>query len=123
MIIEFDQTYLDETIKVYIETFKSEPWNEIWEYDWVLKRIEWLASLPKFKGYIKLQNNKVIGSILGHSKPYKGRDDFEIVELFVAPDFQGKGVGKELINVLETSLKKEGTTMVTLLTGLNRYKE
>lgn len=123
MIVAFEKKYIDEIIQVYVEAFAGEPWNEDWENHWVLERVEWLASLPKFKGYLKLQNNKVIGAILGYSKPFKGRDCFEIVELFIGPDYQGRGAGKELVGFLENQLEKEGVAVVTLLTGLNAEPE
>ncbi len=123
MIVEFNKKYIDNLIKVYIETFIGDPWNEVWEYDWVLERIEWLTSLPKFKGYLKLESDKVIGSVLGYQEPFKGRSHFEILELFVSPIFQRKGVGKELVDFLESELKKEGVAVVNLLTGLNTRSE
>lgn len=123
MISEYKKDYEDSLIKAYIQTFAGEPWNEKWEFDWVLKRIQWVESVPNFKGFVAFEDGVLVGGLLGYSKPYKAKNDFEILELFVLPDFQSNGIGRQLIEALENTLKSEAIGAVHLLTGKDTSSE
>ena len=123
MVTDYSTEYENSVIEAYIETFADEPWNEVWEYDWVLKRLRWVESVPNFIGKIVLDGDKVIGALLGYAKPFRGRLDFEILELFVLPDFQGKGLGRKLVEELEQSLTSDEHGVVHLLTSRDSSSE
>ena len=93
------------------------PWNEQWQESWVADRLKWVEAVPGFCGYVAVKNGQVIGGILGYGMPFKGRIDFEVLELFVHPSQQSAGVGQMLVQTLEQKLKAEHSRAVFLLTA------
>ena len=63
-----------------------------------------------------IENGNVIGALLGYAKPFREKLDFEILDLFVLPSFEGKGIGKTLIKELEARLNTNDFGVVHLLT-------
>jgi aminoglycoside 6'-N-acetyltransferase I len=120
---DYKREHEDSLIKAFIETFVGEPWNETWEYSWVLNRIRWLENVPNFIGKVCLENERVVGALLGYAKPFRDKLDYEILELFVLPDYQGKGFGKLLIEDLSNSLPVEKYGVIHLLTGRDTSSE
>lgn len=106
-----------EVIDLYIEVFSKPPWNEKWEKQWVEDRIQWITSMPNSQSIVGEKENKIIGAAFGFGKPYKGKLEFEIIELFVSTESQNQGNGKNLIQALEKKLKKYGYSKTTILTA------
>ena len=104
MLVNYNKDYEESLIQAYIETFSGEPWNEKWDYEWVLNRIRWISNVPNFIGKVAIENEKIVGALLGYAIPFREKLDFEILELFVLPTYQGKGLGKALVTELEVSL-------------------
>jgi ribosomal protein S18 acetylase RimI-like enzyme len=122
-ITEFSTKYETSLIETYIEAFSGEPWNDVWEYDWVLKRLHWLEAVPNFIGLIAVHEDQVVGALLGYAKPFRATLDVEILELFVLPKYQGQGVGKRLVAELEQRLDSNEFGVVHLLTARDTDSE
>lgn len=123
MLVKYRKEYEDSLIRSYIETFSEEPWNDVWDYDWVLNRIRWVAEVPNFTGIVAIEDERVVGALLGYAKPFREKLDFEILELFVVPSYQGKGLGKLLVRELEDSLPTDQYGVVHLLTAKDTDSE
>lgn len=123
MLTEYKSIHEESLIEAYIETFSGEPWNEVWEPDWVLNRVRWVSNVPNFTGLVAIQDDEVVGALLGYAKPFKDKLDFEILELFVLPSFQGKGIGKSLIKELESRLSNSEFSHIHLLTAIDSESE
>ncbi len=54
------------------------------------------------------------GVDVGYVTLDRGMDDVDIEEVFVFPDFRGKGVGKMLVDTALSALEKEGVKRVLL---------
>lgn len=114
---KYEQQFRDSLTKTYIDTFSQPPWNEHWESQWVESRVNWIASVPGFSGYVAVIGDEVVAAILGYGMPFRDRLDFEILELFVHPTQQGKDIGKKLVAKLEGQLTAESCAAVYLLTA------
>ena len=117
MIVNYNPDLEESLIQGYIKTFAGEPWNEIWEHQWVLDRVRWISSVPNFIGKVAVENGEVVGALLGYTLPFKGKLNFDIVELFVLPSSQGNGVGKSLIKELEKTLPLDNGNVIHLITA------
>jgi ribosomal protein S18 acetylase RimI-like enzyme len=82
------------------------------------------------KLWIIKKNDSVAGYTFlgfGFSFEFKGRDAF-VDELFILPEFQGQGIGKEAIDFIIDHSKKEGVKVLHLEAehhnerGLNLYR-
>ncbi len=123
MLTKYSKEHENLLIKAYIETFAGEPWNEVWDYEWVLNRVRWIESVPNFIGIVAVEDDRVVGALLGYAKPCRDKLDFEILELFVLPSYQGKGMGKKLVANLEERLSASEYGVVHLLTAKNTDSE
>ena len=109
--------------QLYVSVFSSSPWNEYWEYDWAYERLNWVYQAQGFIGFVVMDSDYIIGAILGHFVPFKGKKGFEIVEFFVDADYQGKGAGTKLLLKLESKLKQKNYDFIILLTGRDTTAE
>lgn len=80
-------------------------------------RMEKEIANPRLKSYYHIvvyeeENQKLIGFVDSVSN---GVTDAYIQDLMVHPDFQGRGLGSELMNKMIEYLKKEGVYMISVL--------
>ena len=103
--------------RLYVAVFEREPWNEAWEVSWAEDRLGMICRSPGYRGFLAEGPEGALGAVLGRSLPFQGRDEFELVEFFVAPGCQGIGIGSRLLSHLEGVLRGEGFASVVLITG------
>lgn len=60
--------------------------------------------------FVALDEDKVIGCVLFHRRGDEGR----LFQMAVYPEYQGKGVGKRLVEFLENEVKKMGVKKIFL---------
>lgn len=78
---------------------------------------------------VALDGGKIVGYCFGHSyvqekrKSYMdaGTRCFEVDELYVLPEYRGKGIGRELFWMIEREAKKT-CSFLTLATSTKNYK-
>lgn len=62
--------------------------------EYLVKRMSWT------NGYVYCDNNKIVGC--GFIGSYWGKEDeSSLYTIFVLPDFQGKGIGRKIVETLE----------------------
>ncbi|MDE6788251.1 MAG: GNAT family N-acetyltransferase [Ruminococcus sp.] len=62
--------------------------------EYLIKRMSWT------NGYVYCNNNKIVGC--GFIGSYWGKEDeSSLYTIFVLPDFQGKGIGRKIVETLE----------------------
>lgn len=109
--------------QLYVLVFSSPPWNEDWEITWAYERLNWIYQSQGFAGYIALDSKQILGAIMGHAVPFKGKKGFEIVEFLVATHHQNQGIGNKLLTQLELNLKQDNYDFAWLLTAKNTDPE
>ncbi|PSB05883.1 hypothetical protein C7B62_24210 [Pleurocapsa sp. CCALA 161] len=109
--------------QLYVSVFSSPPWNEDWEFTWAYERLNWIYQSQGFAGYIALDSKQILGAIMGHFVPFKGKKGFEIVEFLVAANYQNQGIGKKLLTQLELNLKQDNYDYIWLLTAKDSSAE
>ena len=114
---------LDALCHLFIEVFKQDPWNEEWKFEWAKERLTYILSLNYSNGLMAEKSNEVVGAILGRGMPFKGRLNFEVVELFVSPRLQNQGIGTKLMTALEQILTQANYRKVVLLTARDSTPE
>jgi aminoglycoside 6'-N-acetyltransferase I len=87
--------------QLYVSVFSSPPSHEDWEFTWAYERLNWIYQSQGFAGYIALDSKQILGAIMGHFVPFKGKKGFEIVEFLVTTHQQNKGIGNQLLAQLE----------------------
>jgi len=117
MIEQLQEKDIELISELYIDTFGSPPWNEVWEKGWAVERLSLILSSIGSEGLIYRHEENIVGAILGRLNSFKGKKEFEILELFVKPDFQRNKIGESLLTGMEQRMKSKGVTNFTLLTS------
>lgn len=118
-ICQLDETHISQVVELFIEVFEQEPWNEIWQAQWVEDRCRCILDSKYSMGFVVEQDDKVVGAVFGRGVPFKGQLDFEIAEFFVSPAKQRAGIGAALLHHLNESLIAGGYGSSVLLTAVD----
>jgi len=117
--IEFDD--LERLSELFVTVFSHEPWSENWTKDWAYERLCIIYKSHRFYGFVALDGNSPIGAIFSRIGSYKGELELEIIENYVSPTEQRKGVGGALFDELKIQAKKDGVGCFVLQTDKTTF--
>lgn len=93
---------VEECAKLYCETYSSAPWFEQWpSHHPIIEFITHHLGNNYFMGYVIQVEKRIVGACLGFKKPWNQGVEYYIDELFIHPDFQGKGLGSAFMQYIE----------------------
>lgn len=98
---------------IYAKAFSGEPWKP---EDAVIHVRELLESKQAY-GLEYVLDGKVVGFILGTSMLFHYGRTFEINDLAVDPEYQRRGIAKELLEKCLADIKAQGMVGVHLITA------
>lgn len=111
------QEDVNECIDLFIDTFSSEPWNDIYESrEQVQVFILNHMNNNYFVGYIVKIDAKIVGLSLGFQKPWINGMEYYIDQFCVDCKNQGKGIGSQFIKLIEEDIEKLGMNAIILNT-------
>lgn len=111
VIKQFDEKYIEECIKMFIETFKEAPWNENWKYKDAKDRIISLTNFAYNESFILFDNDKVIGLAIGHYLHFPTNTTYRVEDFSISKDYKGKGIGTIFMNEISKIVKKNANTI------------
>ncbi len=103
--------------EIYASAFSGEPWNDPWKKEDAEIHVRELLESKQSYGLEYTENGKVLGFILGTSMLFHYGRTFEIHDLAVDPDHQGKGIGRALLEQCLSDLREQGIAGVHLITA------
>ncbi|MBQ7507529.1 MAG: GNAT family N-acetyltransferase [Lachnospiraceae bacterium] len=120
-IQEIFESDLEEIKDLFRSVFTGPPWNEEWSDEEQLN--EYLKDLIEVRGSLLFglyEEEQLIGMSLGRIKHwYKGTEYF-IEELCIRNDYQGKGYGRLLFELIGEKLKEHNLNTIFLMTDRNQ---
>jgi aminoglycoside 6'-N-acetyltransferase I len=109
---------IPECTKVFAAVFGDEPWNEEWHVADAQARLEEMAHTPGFHGVLVASDDEILGFAMGHTEQWQcGKKHFYLQEMCVLPDYQQRGLGSGLMQVLCRDLMAMGVEVIYLLTA------
>lgn len=75
-----------------------------------------IINTPGFIGYLKYQEEKLAGVLLGHIVKWWEGNEYFIKEFFIDGQLQGEGIGSQMMEQLKADLIKRDVHTMILLT-------
>ncbi|MBS4198569.1 GNAT family N-acetyltransferase [Bacillus sp. FJAT-49732] len=114
--ITFDE--LDSCANLYTYVFNQAPWFDQWTLESAKERLLDIIQHRQYWGVgLFDHDNQLIGFLMGISETWWDGKHFQVIEMCVKTEEQGKGVGSNLLSTLEDYCKENGIKRLYLLTG------
>ena len=107
------ETDIDRVVPLYLDYYNSHE-GGAWTAQTAYKRIHQVWSHED--GYCLLleHEREVLGFAMGHMEQYDDLVAYDLVEIVIAAEHQGKGLGTLLMGELEQRVKALGASMIQL---------
>ena len=103
--------------EIYAKAFSGEPWNDPWKTEDAVIHVKEILEMKQSYGLEYVENNSVVGFLLGSSMLFHYGRTFEINDLAVDPAYQGKGIAKTLLDRCIEDMKAQGIVGIHLITA------
>ena len=90
-IRKISKSDLKELAKLMVSFYNAPPWNDKWTVETALESLTDISDFPKFLGNVIVDENKIIGTIIGHIRRYATESTFYIDDFFVSEEYRGGG--------------------------------
>lgn len=117
MLYNYNESMAEECANIFYDIYTSDEFKfDFLTRENVLDYINEVAENLEFKGYVYIQNKKIVGFCLGRNQLTFGNKMFEIAEICVKNEVRGKGIGKILMSEMEKDLKNKDYVCINLNT-------
>ena len=116
-IINIKNEHILKCSELYIKVFNAEPWNDKWTLGTAHKRLNDIFISPNFQGVLYLENGQIKGAIFGNYEQFYDGVHYNLREMFISNELQGKGIGSKLLKELENRLRALDVTTIILFTS------
>ena len=117
IIQECTREHLDRYGEIYAAAFSGEPWNDHWSVEDATVHVGEILDSKQSYGLEYLVDDQVAGFILGASMLFHYGRTFEINDLAVSPEYQGRGIASLLLDRLVADLREQGIKAFHLITA------
>ena len=107
----------NEVVNLFMETYRNEPWNEIWDKNIAQNKIDDFLKSNISENYCVTDvNTKIIGILLGRRQYYIDSKELYVDEFFIDTNYQNQGIGKKFMEYIEEEMKLKRYSCIILLT-------
>lgn len=115
----WDNRYLDEAIKLYVDVFTNEPWNDEITYDEIAIYFERLLKMNTFEGYIALaESGELLAVSVGFIRPWFKGIEYHLDSFYIVSKYQGNGVGTVFLTEIKKALFQKNIPSIVLDTDV-----
>lgn len=106
---------IPDLAQVLSRSYAVIPWQERWTEEKSLRRVQAILANYEAVGLCALKEGRIVGGVMGFVDPYAEEDFFFVSELFVDPDYRKNGIGRGLLDSLESVLREKGISVMQLI--------
>ena len=99
---------LKDLARLMVSVYNAPPWNDKWTEETAFESLVTLLEFPTFYGNIIVDEDRIIGAIMGHTRRYATETTYYIDEFFVSEEYRRQGVASNLYKSTIDELKKLG---------------
>lgn len=114
---EISMEHVERYGEIYAKAFSGEPWNDPWTVEDATIHVRELLESKQAYGLECVDGDLVVGFILGTSMLFHYGRTFEINDLAVDPEYQGRGIATMLLEKCLEDIKAQGMVGVHLITA------
>ena len=103
--------------EIHAKAFSGEPWNDPWKPEDAVIHVKEILEMKQSYGLEYIEDNMVVGFLLGSSMLFHYGRTFEINDLAVDPAYQGKGIAKMLLEQCIADMKAQDIVGIHLITA------
>ncbi len=119
--IVLDESYLYSMALLYRSAFKGEPWNDDWSDDKQLELyVKEISGAYNALNYGLLIDGELVAMSVGMIRHWWEGTNYNIEELCVSPELQGKGIGSRFMKMIEDDINKRGLCGIFLQTDSDK---
>ncbi|KSV75525.1 hypothetical protein N185_16935 [Sinorhizobium sp. GW3] len=104
-----------EAAAIIVQAYAEPPWNEKWNLEGATTRLLELSNTPGWLGVGALEDRAICGFAIGHPYTSASGTGLYIPEIAVLPRYQRRGIGTQLLKLLEEEACKCGYKSTWLL--------
>ena len=119
MIKKFELKDLTACAEIMMSVYNNDLWQCSWSLETAKDYLMDYVEAKKFIGYVLWLDDEIKGAIFCHEKIWWNNSEVFIDEMFVSPELQRQGYGRDLLNVVEDYIKEHNLVGFTLTT--NRF--
>lgn len=109
---------IEQCSKLYTYIFNQAPWFDEWTLESASERLRDIFQHPRYWGVgLFDENDQLQGFLSGYAETWWDGKHFQVVEMCVKTEEQGKGMGSSLLSALENYCKESRIKRIYLLTG------
>lgn len=112
-----DMNHITRYGEIYATAFSGEPWNDPWKAVDAEIHVRELLETKTSYGLEYVEDEKVVGFLVGTSMLFHYGRTFEINDLAVDPQYQGHGIAKALLEQCKKDMKEQGIVGIHLITS------
>ena len=109
--------HLEDYASVYARAFAGEPWKSHWTAEGAVIHVRERLSGSHPYGLACSVEGKIVGVLLTESMLLDFGRIYEIGDLAVAPEWQGRGIGTALLKRALEELPRQGAASISLVTA------
>ncbi len=102
---------------IYAKAFPIEHWGIDWTAENAAEYLQDFFEQKRFVGYVYEENDKLSGCIFAVCKLSGSKEEIYVNEMAVLPEYQGNGIGRQLLNAVKDYSRDNGLAGIVLYTS------
>ncbi len=101
-------------VPLYLEHYNGKE-DGCWTEETAFTRIRQVVCMEDSYSLVLLDEDRIIGFLMGYFKQYDDILGYTLEEILIAPSLQNQGIGSQFLSILEAHVREKGAALIELL--------